>query len=216
MSRSCDLPSLNAPQRGGSGRASAGPNGVGRSQWVALLLLISGCGSSPAPKAEPKKDEKKEESPFADKTINVGKGEGTFRSDDAKRDPLWRVEWETSQVQGDGGQAVARTVKGQLFTNGKASTDFEADGARIDQKAKTLVLRGNVKVISKLEGGQPVTLTCETVRYQAEDKKWKIGVMKAQGKVRVVGDNGTIGPTPELWATSDMNVVATPNMFEAR
>jgi lipopolysaccharide assembly outer membrane protein LptD (OstA) len=132
---------------------------------------------------------------------------------------------------GKNAKAVLRTVRGTLYTDGEPTTYFEADGARVDQEAQLLILKGNVKVRSlgtkvdenkvgriirgeeqatDLEG----TLTCDTVRYEAKDPNRKI--LKAQGNVKVVGKAGTIGPTPELWANSKLTVVATPNLFDTK
>lgn len=156
--------------------------------------------------------------------INVGKGDGIFR-DKKSGQALWDVEWESSRVQpGDGtAKAELRTVTGKLYTDGKVSTTFEADGARIDQEQKLLVLKGKVKLTSL---GAPGTisadgevkeaipsgvLTCDQVRYEAKVKDKE--VVKARGGVVVKTDQGTIGPTPELWANAKLTVVATPDLF---
>lgn len=179
-------------------------------------MAVPGCTpSKPAddPKGKPanagQKDE--EEDPLQ-QTINVGKGSGTFRDEKTKRDPLWDVEWETSQVQpADGGKAVLRTVRGKLYTKGKPTTDFEADGARVDQKAQLLILRGHVRLVSSDPKG---TLTCDEIRYEAANPDRR--VVKARGNVLVVGEVGTVGPTAELWSNPDLTVVATPNLFDTK
>lgn len=131
---------------------------------------------------------------------------------------------------------MLRTVSGKLYTDGKSTTTFEADGARIDQEQKLLVLRGNVKLTSTGTPGDPITptgepitpsnrtgnavaipagtLTCDQVRYEAKVKGKEI--IKARGSVLVRTAQGTIGPTPELWANSELTVVATPNLYEMK
>ena len=200
--------------------------------FVLLIAFVAiGCGS-PKPEAsnngKAKAEKKDEPDPLSGRVVNLGEGSGTYRDDKpgakGQRDPLWDVRWETSQVEAqEGGKAVLRTVHGRLYTNGKPTTTFEADGARIDQKAKLLILRGNVKIVT--ESSQPAgdgemtlrgrsTLTCDLLRYEAKNPKRR--VVKAQGNVRLAGEVGTVGPTAELWASPDLGVVATPNLFDVR
>jgi hypothetical protein len=179
-------------------------------------LAIPGCAPSksaedPKPRAENGGKKGEQEDPLS-QPINVAKGNGTFRDEKTKRDPLWDVEWESSQVQpGDGVKAVLRTVRGKLYTKGKPTTDFEADGARVDQKAQLLILRGHVRLVSSDPKG---TLTCDEIRYEAANPKRR--VVKARGNVLVVGEVGTVGPTAELWSNPDLTVVATPNLFDTK
>ncbi|MGV3615640.1 MAG: hypothetical protein ACO1SV_09935 [Fimbriimonas sp.] len=203
-----------------------------------VAAFAAGCApSSPKEKKpETKKDAKKEDEkdPLAGQTINIGPGSGEFRGDlkqpdgTTKQETLWDVEWESSQAQPEeGGKATLRTVNGRIFTDGKPSARFKADGGRVDQKKQLLILRGNVEIVSvgdfkikvatpnkpaSSDPGDPITLTCDQVRYEAKDPKRV--VIKARGKVRVQSKTGTFGPTAELWATPDLNVVATPNLFD--
>lgn len=207
---------------------------------MALILGVSLAGSGCAAPKEKKEDAKKEDQkdekdPLDGKTINLGKGDGTFRDPDTKK-ALWDLEWESSVVQPGSGstEGVLRTVRGKLFTENPVPTTFEADGARIDQDQQLLVLKGNVKIISpgnsKGDGSladvpsssgkrdlltiPAGTLTCDQVRYEAKVKGKEI--IKARGNVLVKTTQGTIGPTPELWTNPKLTIVATPNMYEEK
>lgn len=207
---------------------------------MALLLtgaLAGGGCSAPKDKKEDttKGDQKDEKDPLDGQTINLGKGDGKFRDPDTNK-KLWDLEWESSVVQpGEGSSTgVLRTVRGKLYTDSPSPTTFEADGARIDQEQKLLVLKGHVKIVSPASDGRnesmvkarnsrgdtdllfvPAgTLTCDQVRYEAKVKGKEI--IKARGNVLVATDQGTIGPTPELWTNPKLTVVATPNMYEAK
>jgi hypothetical protein len=180
------------------------------------LVLAAGCaGPKSAPKAaknEPPKEDERLQDP-----INIGPGEGTYRDETPERNPLWKVQWDESVVEPkDRGKAVLSEVRGEFFPEGepgkaKPPVPFRGDFARVDQEQEILWLRGNVRVTS---GDPKAALTCDSLRYERYNQKDpKARVIKATGNVRIVGPMGTIGPVTELWATSDLAVAATPEMF---
>jgi len=112
-------------------------------------------------------------------------------------------------------------VNGKLYTDNKPTSAYRADRARADKTKETLQLLGNVRVVSE---EPPGVLTCNAITYDAKRK-----LIRAQGNVRVViqravgvgnarrvEEVGTIGTLSELWATPDLKVVSTPEMFNAR
>lgn len=181
---------------------------------LAIPLFVVACGK-PAPKAEapakPPAEKKEEPSPLNDQVVNLGQGKATIRDDAAKRDPLWDVEWQSAQLQVEDqgqGSGTMRGVSGTIFSEGKPVAKFSADGGRGDRQAQTLLLRGNVRVVSDSPQG---TLVCDRILYVAKEK-----VIKAQGNVRVTSPQGTIGTMSEIWTSPDLSVVATPELFNAR
>lgn len=184
-------------------------------RWLVLVLVLAvgmtGCTGGKKSSGKPKgnKEQKKDDiSAMAGDTIGVAPGDGTY-SDSAGK-PLWDVKWEVAQIDPkDGGKAALRTVSGKIYEKGKAETTFEAEAARIDRKKQILVLHGAVRIVSS---DPAATLTCDLLRYEAANPKRR--VIKAVGNVRVDGAVGSMGPTDELWASPDLNVIATPSLFD--
>lgn len=177
---------------------------------AALAVALVGCSGKKKAKDSDKDKAPTQLEQMSGNPINVAAGTGTHS--DAKSNPLWDVSWEEMAViPGKDEKASMRRVHGHLYTDGKATVTFEADGARADRKQDLLILQGNVKVVSDKP---EATLTCERMRYEAANPKRRI--VKAQGNVRVVGSVGDMGPTSEIWASPDLNIVATPGMFDQR
>lgn len=170
-------------------------------------MTVAGAGCK---KATPKTKIAEKEEASDDKAVhlNVGPGQGHFRTETAKREPLWDVQWQKGDVitkdQGVTG-GMLRNVTGQLYNHSRPGTKFKGDEAKAFQLAQTLTLIGNVKMTSL---DPAVTLTCDRVFYDAKRK-----VIKAFGNVKVTSRMGTIGTLTELWTTPDLKVVATPNLF---
>jgi hypothetical protein len=173
--------------------------------------MAAGCGSKPPATAPKKKPDKKEEVKLPDQTLNLPNGNSTQYSKDAAREPQWYVEWERAKVEvAQAGAQNARMegVSGFLYKEGSKVVSFKATGGLANKAEDTLMLQGSVIVVSS---DPKATLTCDRLIYDAKAK-----VIRALGHVNVVGQVGTIGTLSELWATRDLSVVATPDMFKAR
>lgn len=157
--------------------------------------------------------------------MNLGPGNGLVKSAPPERKSLWFVEWDSARIdvvdspKNDllGGGRLER-VRGYLFDEGKPGSTFRGDRGVGDKEKKTLTLRGNVHVVApdkdasgKKSNTPAAELTCDQIVYDAEKK-----VIRALGHVKVTGEIGTIGTLSEVWATPDLNRIATPDMFDAK
>jgi hypothetical protein len=134
-----------------------------------------------------------------------------------KREPLWYVEWHkgaTVDVTGKGevSHGMMEGVSGFVYEQVKPAksvkgSTFESKKGQGDQTRKILSLIGEVHVHSITRSAD---LYCDRLVYDAKAKQ-----IRADGHVRVVSHVGTIGPVPQLWATPDLKMVATPRMFSS-
>ena len=119
------------------------------------------------------------------------------------------MEWQSAKVNVEEmesrGMAEAKQVKGEIIRDGAVVATYKAEAGLGDRAQQTLKLKGRVLVESK---EHEATLSCEEMVYDA-----KLKVIKAGGGVKVTGDAGTI-QTLEVWASPDLNIVATPDMFK--
>jgi len=203
---------------------------------VALVLLLAGCNPKPGEKGAEVKEEKKPEALPA-MTVNLGPGTDTHYAPGEKRDPQWFISWQKqaavdlAQVKvkpgekptvGPDGKEKKPALKneishmemlgvsGYVFDKGKESSTYTADAGQGDKKTQTLSLHGNVHVISKNPKSE---LFCDRLEYDASKPK---KLIRAEGHVRVVQAVGTIGTLPALWASPDLKVVATPDLYNLR
>lgn len=202
-----------------------------------LTLLLTGCNAKEKRmEARRQAAAKEEKVQVSSQTLNLPNANSTQYGPGKNPKLLWFVEWKEAKVdvgkdasatdsRKDEKVEVRRTqmegVSGFLFKDGKRAARFVGDGGMANKTDQILELAGHVKVISielpTTPGAQnktgkappPTTLTCDRLVYDA-----KMEVIKALGHVQVVNEVGTIGTLAELWATRDLKVVATPNMFK--
>lgn len=183
--------------------------------WFGCLLVVSGCVGKSSSSGSKSTTKKPEPPAISSQTIHTTEGSGTFNDDSPNRNPLWDLKWKAVTAEaGEKGTALVDTVSGTLYAKAKgagsepSTATFSADGAKVEQAIKRLTLRGNVTIVSR----EPkATLTCNEIVYEAPNKTNR--VVKARGRVLVQFESGTLGPIDELWATPDLNKIATPGMF---
>ncbi|AIE85588.1 LPS export ABC transporter periplasmic protein LptC [Fimbriimonas ginsengisoli] len=186
------------------------------------LLALAGCVPPRAKEAEGTKVEKKKDIPA--QRINLPNGESlqyrlkTKVGAPPEREPAWYVKWVNAKVQMTSNGPVGgrmEGVSGNFFKDGKKSTTFQAQSGLADKANNILNLAGQVQVVApnpKPGATKPrAVLTCDRLVYDATTKRFK-----ALGHVQVVGEVGTIGTLSELWATEELDQVATPDMFIAK
>jgi len=195
---------------------------------AALVLLLAGCNPKPGEKGAEVKEEKKPEALPA-MTVNLAAGSNTHYAPGEKRDPQWYVSWlkqaavvltqvkekpdakeKKPAVKNEISHMEMLGVSGYVFDKGKESSTYTADAGQGDKKTQILSLHGNVHVISKNPKSE---LFCDRLEYDASKPK---KLIRAQGHVRVVQAVGTIGTLPALWASPDLKVVATPDLYNLR
>lgn len=215
MAGSLNIPEPLAPpgNRGWGERAGAGILALSKPAlatiiFFVLIICLVGCGSNPPPKqaeAPKPKDKIPKDVPT---NFNVGKGNIVF-NDPKEQRPQWKMAWESARVQvGDGKNsqtADAKGVSGDIIRDGKTVAIYHADTGKGDRDKQLLELGGAVIIESTV---YKATLTCAKVVYDANLK-----LFKASGGVEVMGEAGTIR-TQELWASSDLKTVATPELFK--
>jgi len=154
------------------------------------------------PKEDPKaaKEEPKQ---------SVQTGEGSATRLDDKDLPAYDVAWNSSKLDfGEKGvfSGQMESVSGTLYTRGKAVSQFKAKLARASKVDQLLSLEQSVAITSQNPKG---VLSCDSLEW--DNKK---GVLRAKGNVRFDGESFTVGSAPEIWATPDLSVIATPEQFK--
>lgn len=175
---------------------------------ILIAGLTVGCGGG----SKPKKPENKPEKPIVERMIvNTGPGAATARATDAAHTPTYHIAWKSAKIdlsdQGLLGGSMEQ-VTGEMYGKGKPVNSFRAARAKADRKTQILSAEGDVLVFSKEFAAK---LACRRLEWDA-----KKNVVKAMGAVVVTGTKGqgTVGPVPELWATPDLRIVATPDLFQ--
>lgn len=130
----------------------------------------------------------------------------------SKEDPsitLWKIHWESVQIELEGSDAVGGTMKvvgGSLFSKGKDVSEFTADGAVADKESNSLKLWGKVVVRSKEHG---ITLTCDKLTWHADR-----GVLEPTGTVTIQAEGYKMGPFDRLLCSPELQYVSTPDLFK--
>jgi hypothetical protein len=102
-----------------------------------------------------------------------------------------------------------KDTSGSFMQNGKEASTFSA-GTGISNKATgDMDANGQVVVVSLT---RDATLHCDHVHYASKGKE----IVKATGHVRVEGKWGEVSGLNELWATPDLKVFGTPDLFQNR
>lgn len=176
------------------------------------MILIAGLAGGCAGGRRPKTPDHKPEKPIVERlVVNTGPGGATARAADAAHTPTYHIAWKSAKIDlSDRGLlgGSMEQVTGEMYAKGKPVNSFRADRAKADRKTQILSAEGEVLVFSKEFAAK---LACQRLEWDA-----KKNVVKAMGGVVLTGTNGqgAVGPVPELWATPDLHLVATPDMFK--
>lgn len=196
---------------GGRGRREAQSpllRGGNLALCLILIPLALGCG-----KKEAGRDGKREK-PEKPILQSVGFGAGStvvYVSSAPKAPPSFTVQWQKGAIDAtDGGIDTGRleTVSGDLFSQGKKTSDYSAAWGEAHQDTKRLTLSGDVTLRSADGRG---TLTAPKAEYRGDVK-----LVRAMGGVTASGPFGTLSGVPELWATPDLQLIGTPDMVSQK
>jgi hypothetical protein len=173
-------------------------------------ILVAGCSSGPSVE---RLDSPPAEAPApadpASQFINVGQGSGEQFGGRENRQRLWSVRWLSGRMEVFEEGSLAGTlseVEGEIVREGHKDTRFSARQARSEKGQDVLWLSGDVTVVSQ----EPqATLRCDRLEYDADTE-----TLKAMGDVRIESELGTMSVPHELWATPDLRLAGTPEMFK--
>jgi hypothetical protein len=171
-------------------------------------LLLSGCSG---PKSEggkgPKANiEPKEES----RVVNTASGNATGYTVQGPRQALWKVQWDSARIimEPDGNTlSQMKGAKGSFLKDGAEASTFDAANGIADKSKGDIDVSGDVVVVSKT---RDATLRCDKVHYSSKGEQ----IVRATGNVSVEGKWGTVGGLKEVWATPDLKVFGTPDLFQ--
>jgi len=174
---------------------------------ILCYALVVGCGSSanhPAPSAPKQKPVLQQ--PLV---VNSISGEATIRSNHRDRQVLYHIHWKKAAVDvSDIGLFAGNMddVEGEMYRKGKVVSTFTADHASANRDQQLLVLTGRVHAVSTTE---KAAITCDRLEWHAAEE-----IAKAFGHIEVHGERATLSGLDEVWATPDLNYLATPSMFK--
>jgi hypothetical protein len=179
--------------------------------WGLFLvpLCLAACGKGH--KSVDKDKRKKEEPPIV-QSVDLGAGDTTvYKSSDPKAPVSFTVKWEKGGFKAaksgiETGHLI--TVTGDLFSNGKKGSDYQADRGDAVREQRLLTMTGNVKLRAVDGKG---TMNAPKAEYRGD-----IGLVRAMGGVTAKGPFGTLSGVPELWATPDLNTIGTPDMVSKK
>jgi hypothetical protein len=173
-------------------------------RFIIALVALMGCGSG-SEKSPPKASAP---APKIVRTAEAGPGQSERFSAQGKREKLWTIRWKKAQLDfaaKDDYGGMLETVEGTFFRAGKEASRFRAQFGEADKRAETLLLRGDVVVVGR---DPAVTLRAQRLEWDALR-----GIVKARQDVTIQGEFGSMGPFKELWATPELDHIATPAKF---
>lgn len=171
-----------------------------------LGLAMIGCQSptsnssrAPAPE-EPAKPTNVVQNP-----INTGAGESFLYPASGPRVPLWRVEWERARLEPlpkteadteDQFLSNLESVRGEIRQKGEISVRFSSATGVVNQREETLLLSGNVRLVSTR---YQATLICDRAEYRG-----KTGTIVVSGNVQVTTPDGRMNLGERVRANADL------------
>lgn len=172
--------------------------------YLLLGLAVQGCLSG---QPETKVQRPPDKPPTQE--VNVTSGTGDAFGPMPKHEKRWTVNWTKMILQGLQSKGLSTGqmsgVSGTIYKKEEPVLNFKSDRGHGDKANEVLVLQDHV-VASKPDGSE--NLTADTVTYLAKSK-----LLIASGHVRVYGASGD-GTFSQLVATSDLDHVGTPDMFD--
>jgi hypothetical protein len=174
------------------------------------LLLVAGCGSSKGKKDPDKKP--KIDPAEGNRFVNSQSGNAIAYTVEGPRRPTYKVAWKTVRivVQPDGNTITQMgDASGTFIQDGKDASTFQSAKGVANKGTGAIDVDGNVVVVSLT---QDATLRCDHIHYASKGQE----LVQAVGNVSVVGKWGTVSGLQEVWATPDLKVFGTPDLFQKR
>ncbi len=183
---------------------------IPRTIWLMLALAVVGCTNKGlVNKRRHNADTTSGRATVEERSLRTGAAEIVQRLPDGHI--TWTAKAKTSllHISPEGKVSGSlQTVSGELFSKGRSASRFEAGQGDADQATNKLDLSGKVSVSSDQEHA----------RLSAEKVSWLQGpeVIEASGSVYLRTDDYIVGPFEKLWATPDLKLTGTPDMFKHR
>lgn len=175
--------------------------------WLVPALLVVGCASSPKKTAVEPKPEPKPTKPPA-KSFATGSGSMIRR--DEKQQIQWTLNWQKAQLNTDPTSPNAARVlglAGSIYRDNQPICDIQSKEGIADQSKNIITLDGNVKLEHLKSKGLLL----------ANSARWLGGyeIFEARGDVRLQNNGYVVGPLPVMYATADLKLAGTPDVFKA-
>lgn len=126
--------------------------------------------------------------------------------------PIWKVSWQSARIisKPDGNMITEmKQSSGTFMQQGKDASKFQSQTGTADKTSGDIDVNGQVVVVSLTHNA---TLRCDHVHYKSKGNE----IVQATGNVRVDGEWGTVTGLQEVWATPDLKVFGTPDLFKQK
>lgn len=176
-----------------------------------MVLVAVGCGSGSSKKDKSKKSADVPH-PEDNRVVNTKSGNAVGYSVEGERMPLWKVGWQEAKIiLLEGGNTVTQMkgASGTFLKDGKDASNFQSATGTADKGKGDIDVDGQVVVVSLTD---KATLRCDHIHYASKGQQ----IVQATGNVRVDGEWGTVSGLQEVWATPDLKVFGTPDLFQKR
>jgi hypothetical protein len=185
-------------------------NVSGRVVLAFVVAAVIGCNASPKQSQKSLEVTPESPRPALPSVINTGAGTADTFSKQSRRQKIWTVKWQRSRFTPDrqGKQAVANLegVTGTIYRDGKAIATFKSQNGIVDSAKEYLELAGSV-VLTSLKF--KATLTADLVSYLESER-----IVRCSGKIQVVNPDGILELSDPLWATPELDMVGSPEIFK--
>ena len=177
-----------------------------------LGTALVGCsgGASKPKEANPKptaSEPHATQEPETTRVLQSGPSELETRREDGSLAFVIRSQSSRASIsKGGKNQLFAQGIKGEFYDKGKVASRFTATEAKVDNVTKRVVLTGKVVLTSESRG-----VTMRSTRLEWEDK---LRIAKSSGDVMVESKDWRLGRMKEVWATSDLSKVGSPERFK--
>ena len=144
--------------------------------------------------------------------MNTQAGTATGISKEGKRLPMWTVNWKSATIvlKADGNTVTdMKQSSGTFMQDGKAASTFHSETGAADKASGDIDINGQVVVVSLTH---KATMHCDHVHYHTKGNQ----IVQATGNVRVDGEFGNVTGLQEVWATPDLKVFGTPDLFKQK
>lgn len=172
------------------------------------LVGCSGGASKPRAAAE-RTDSPTQEAtdPETTRVLQSGPSELETRREDGSLAFVIRSQSSRASISNGGqNQLFAQGIKGEFYEKGKIASRFTATEAKVDNVTKRVVLTGKVVLTSETRG-----VSMRSSRLEWEDSR---RIAKSSGGVMVESKDWRLGRMKEVWATSDLSKVGSPERFK--
>ncbi len=142
-------------------------------------------------------------------TINITDGSATYLG--TKNQKMWLIRWKSGVAMITPSDPKANSmgnllsVSGEIYQKNKVASTYTADRGQGDKQKQKLTLTDHVHVVAS---NPAVTIDCDHMTYDG-----RLKIIRAKGHVHVTGALSTVGTLEEIWTTPDLQLIATPEMF---